>query len=163
MGLFDLTPWRPSRSLSRAGGDPFADFRQQMDRLFEDFFGPVEGRALPESAAPALAPRLDVAETDNAYEISVELPGVEEKDLEVSVNDGVLSIKGEKRAESEEKKKNYHRIERSYGSFERRLQLPAEVDAEKIGADFSNGLLTVTVPKTEAAKAQARKIAIKSK
>jgi HSP20 family protein len=162
MRLQYLSPFVSKRALTTGGYDPFRPFRSQFDRLFEDFFGDYGAPATRgEAAAPAISPSLDIAETDKAYEIAVELPGVEEKDLDVSVSDGVLAIKGEKRSESEEKDKNFHRVERSYGSFERRLTLPAEADAEKIDANFANGVLTVTIPKTEGAKETVRKISIK--
>jgi HSP20 family protein len=164
MRLQYLSPSVSKRALTTGGYDPFRPFRSQFDRLFEDFFGDYGApatRGEGEAAAPAISPNLDIAETDKAYEIAVELPGVEEKDLDVSVSEGVLAIKGEKRSESEEKEKNFHRVERSYGSFERRLTLPAEVDAEKIDANFANGVLTVTIPKAEGAKETVRKISIK--
>jgi len=163
MRLQYLSPRISKRALTTGGYDPFRQFRSQFDRLFEDFFGDEGVPATRgEAAAPAISPNLDVAESDKAYEIAVELPGVAEKDLDVTVSDGVLAIKGEKRSESEEKDKNYHRVERSYGSFERRLTLPAEVDAEKIDAGFANGVLMVTIPKAEGAKETVKKIAIKS-
>jgi len=164
MRLQYLSPRISKRALTTGGYDPFRQFRSQFDRLFEDFFGDYgasTGRG-EAAALPAISPSLDVAETEKAYEISVELPGVAEKDLDVSVSEGVLSIKGEKRSESEEKDKNFHRVERSYGSFERRLTLPAEADAEKIDAGFANGVLTVTIPKAEGAKETVKKISIKS-
>lgn len=163
MRLQYLSPRISKRALTTGGYDPFRQFRSQFDRLFEDFFGDDAPAGRGEAAAvPAISPSLDVAESDKAFEISVELPGVAEKDLDVTVSEGVLSIKGEKRSESEEKDKNYHRVERSYGSFERRLTLPAEADAEKIDAGFANGVLTVTIPKAEGAKETVKKISIKS-
>jgi HSP20 family protein len=163
MRLQYLSPRISKRALTTGGYDPFRQFRSQFDRLFEDFFGDETSAGRGEAAAvPAISPNLDVAESDKAYEISVELPGVAEKDLDVTVTEGVLSIKGEKRSESEEKDKNYHRVERSYGSFERRLTLPAEADADKIDAGFANGVLTVTIPKVEGAKETVKKISIKS-
>ena len=164
MRLQYLSPRISKRALSSGRYDPFGQFRSQFDRLFEDFFGDYDAPAGRGEGAtvPAITPHLDVAESDKAYEIAVELPGVEEKDLDVSVSEGVLAIKGEKRSESEESEKNYHRVERSYGSFERRLTLPNEIDAEKIDAGFTNGVLTVTIPKAENAKEAVKKIAIKS-
>jgi len=164
MRLQYLSPRISKRALTTGGYDPFRTFRSQFDRLFEDFFGDYDAPATPGEAAavPTISPSLDVSETDKAYEIAVELPGVAEKDIDVSVFDGVLAIKGEKRSESEAKEKNYHRVERSYGSFERRLTLPAEADAEKIDAGFANGVLTVTIPKAEGARETVRKVAIKS-
>ena len=165
MARFELAPWKSQFPFARGGREPYSLFRREFDRLFEDFFGaPATNGGEEGAVAPSLAPRLDIAETENAYAISAELPGVEEKDLDVAVADGVLTIKGEKRSESEEKdeEKNYHRVERSYARYERRLTLPQEVDQSKIDAAFRNGVLTVTIPKTKAASEAVRKIAIKS-
>lgn len=166
MARFELAPWKSQFPFARGGRDPFASFRSEFDRLFEDFFGetsPATREGAP--AEQALAPRLDIAESEKAFTISAELPGVDEKDLDVTVADGLLTIKGEKRSEAEEKDeaKNYHRVERSYGLYERRLTLPQDADQSKIDADFRNGVLTVTIPKSKAASEAVRKIAIKSK
>ena len=166
MARFELAPWKSQFPFARGGRDPFASFRSEFDRLFEDFFGDAPASAREEgSVAKALAPRLDIAESEKAYTIAAELPGVDERDLDVTVADGLLTIKGEKRSEAEEKDeaKNFHRVERSYGLYERRLTLPPEADQSKIDADFRNGVLTVTIPKSKAASEAVRKIAIKSK
>ena len=92
-------------------------------------------------------PAIDVAETDKAYEITAELPGMEEKNVEVKLANGVLSIKGEKQEDKEEKDKNYYMRERNFGSFERSFQVPDDVEADKIAASFKNGVLLVTLPK----------------
>jgi len=140
--------------------NPLFSLHKEIDRLFGDFAGGFGFPALPKAGAPVMAPQLDVVESDKAYEISVELPGVEEKDLELSLADGVLTIKGEKRYEKEDKSKNYLRIERSYGAFQRSIAVPSEVDEAKISAAFANGVLKVTVPKKEGTKPAARKITI---
>ena len=106
-------------------------------------------------------PAVDVAETDKAYEITAELPGLEEKNIEVKLANGVLSIKGEKQEEKEEKQKDYYRRERSFGSFERSFQVPDHVDDDKIEASFKNGILSVTLPKSAEAQKQAKKIEVK--
>ena len=95
----------------------------------------------------AMAPRVDVSETDTELKIEAELPGIDEKDVEVVLSDGRLTIKGEKKQEKEEKKKDYHMVERSYGSFARSIVLPFEADPDKVKATFAKGVLTVTVPK----------------
>ena len=153
---------------------PLSTLRDDIDRAFDrmfkdwprfgalsvpDFFGSTEffGKTT------AIAPRVDVTEDDDAYEITAEMPGVEEKDVEVSVRDDRLTLRGEKKTEKEEKKKDYHMTERSYGSFERSFRLPGNVDAENIKAEFAKGVLTLTLPKTAEAKAKERKIAIKAK
>ncbi len=107
-------------------------------------------------------PAVDVAETDKAYEITAELPGLDEKNIEVKLANRVLSIKGEKQEEKEEKEKDYYRRERSFGSFERSFHVPDDVQEEKIEASFKNGVLSVTLPKSAEAQKQAKKIEVKS-
>jgi HSP20 family protein len=141
--------------------DPFMSFRREMDRLFDDF---VSGRGLTrwpgEGAAVDL--RFDVAETDNEVKVTAELPGVDEKDVEVTLSDDLLTIKGEKKREQEKKEESYHMVERSYGSFARSLRLPFAVDQSKVEARFRNGVLTVTLPKPPEAQKPAQKIEIKA-
>ena len=103
-------------------------------------------------------PAVDVAETDKTYEITAELPGLHEKNIEVRLANGVLSIKGEKQEEKEEKEKDYYRRERSFGSFERRFQVPENVDEDKIEASFKNGILSVTLPKSAKHRSRRRKL-----
>jgi HSP20 family protein len=103
-----------------------------------------------------------VTEDDKAYKIAAEMPGVEEKDIDVSINEDMLVLKGEKRQEKEEKGKNTYVSERSYGSFQRAFALPEGVDRGKIAADFSKGVLTVTLPKTPESQKQQKKIEIKT-
>ena len=104
----------------------------------------------------------DVSETESKYEISVELPGVDEKDIELSISDGLLALQAEKKEEREEKKKDYHLTERSYGSGRRTVRIPEGVAMDKIKAAFSKGVLEVTLPKTKEAKAKQRKIPVKA-
>jgi HSP20 family protein len=108
------------------------------------------------------APPIDMSEDDKAYKISAELPGLDAKDVEVSVSGDRLVLKGEKRQHQEEKNKNYYLSERTYGSFERSFELPVSVDRDKIAADFSKGVLTITMPKTDEVQQQQKKIEIKS-
>jgi HSP20 family protein len=132
--------------------------QREIDRLFEDF-----SRGFPTIAgngATALMPSMDVTETDKEIEITAELPGLEEKDVQINVADNILTIRGEKKAEKEQKDKNYRLVERSYGAFERTLELPEGVNADAIKANISKGLLKVTVPKP--APTQAKKIQVKS-
>ena len=146
---------------------PFDRFRREMDRLFDDFSSGFwrgslfdmapSGRA---EAAFRTMPAVDVAETDKAYEITAELPGLDEKNIEVKLANGVLSIKGEKREDKEEKEKDYYRRERSFGSFERSFQVPEGIDTDKIAASFKNGILSVTLPKSAEAQKQAKKIEV---
>ncbi len=113
-------------------------------------------------AAVAAVPAVDVTETDKAYEIAAELPGMDEKNIEVKLADGTLTIKGEKQEEKEEKKKDYYLQERSFGSFQRTFQVPDGVDTDKIEATFKKGVLTVTLPKTAEAQKAEKKIAVKA-
>jgi HSP20 family protein len=107
-------------------------------------------------------PRVDTSESEKAYEITVELPGVDEEDVSISVDDGVLTIKGEKKSEREEKDKDYHLMERSFGSFQRSFRVPDNVDDGKIDAKFKKGVLHVEMPKIAASKSKSKKIEIKS-
>ncbi len=143
--------WRPGREL--------ATIRDEMNRLFDDFFSgfpfPERRRGLMEGE---WAPTVDVAETDENIIVTAELPGVKQNDVEISVVNDVLTLKGEKREEKEIKKENYHRIERSYGSFQRSITLPTGVHADKAKATYKDGVLTVTIPKVEEAKPKSIKI-----
>lgn len=133
-----LAPWAPLTS-----------FKQEMERLFDRF---VEPRWDAFEAAGEWAPKLDISETKDTVVVKAEIPGVEQKDIEVSLQEGVLTIKGEKRQEKEEKDERHHRVERSYGAFMRSVRLPATVEGEKVAASFKSGVLTVTLPKAPAAK-----------
>jgi HSP20 family protein len=155
-------PWRP-----------FENLRREIDRLFEDFDGGVWrspfGRSFfdvqpfsQRESTWATVPAIDVAETEKAYEITAELPGINEKKVEVKFSDGVLSIKGDKLEEKEEKKKDYYLSERSYGSFQRAFQVPDSVDTDKIEATFKDGVLKVTMPKNAEAQKAAKKIEVKA-
>ena len=141
--------------------EPFGSLRRDMERMFEDF---SREWGWSPSAAPgagmATAPRLDVSETDTELKIEAELPGVDEKDVEVVLTNDRLTIKGEKKHEKEEKKKDYHLVERSYGSFARTVGLPFDADPEQVKASFANGVLTVTLPKPPEVKAKEKKIQI---
>jgi HSP20 family protein len=119
--------------------DPFFALQRDMGRLFENDFRDVAGPAV-------LAPSMDIKETDKGIQVEAELPGVEEKDLQVTYNGGVLTIKGEKKAEKETEKSGYHLSERSYGSFVRSLSID-DVDANRIEASFKNGVLKVMLPR----------------
>jgi HSP20 family protein len=131
---------------------------RSVDDLLEDFFG---GFGMERQASP-IVPRVEVSETDDAFIVDAELPGMGEKDIELTLEDNVLTIKGEKKKEEETKKKNYYVSERSYGRFQRSLQLGPDIDADNVQASFKKGVLTVTVPKIESAKSKARAIDIKA-
>ena len=139
-------PWAPLDTLRREVDQIFDRFRETGSRLprpssLFDF-------AWPHEAGFAVAPAVDVVEHDKEYEITAELPGLDEKNIEVKLSNGVLLIKGEKREEKEEKDKDYYVSERRYGSFSRSFQVPAGVDVSKIEANFSKGVLTVKLPKS---------------
>ena len=135
---------------------PLSSLQREVERLFDDF-----GRGFPAFGAGVrdLVPVMDIVETDKEIEITAELPGLEEKDVQINIADNGLSIRGEKKAEKEEKDKNYRMIERSYGMFSRTLELPAGVNAEAIKASLAKGVLKVVVPKPM--PAQAKKIDVK--
>ncbi len=147
--------------------------RRELDRLFDDFGAgfwrspfrsplfDVAPLRRAEAAFRAM-PAADVSETDKAYEITAELPGMDEKNIEVKLANGVLTIKGEKQEEKEEKQKDYHMRERSFGSFQRTFQVPDGVDSDKIEASFKNGVLSVTLPKSPEAQKAEKKIAVKT-
>ena len=153
-------------------GHPLQALRQQMDRLFDNFASdwrlPSLGRSVWDLeplrtslwSRGAVDLRFEVAETDDAIELTAELPGIDEKDVELTMVDGVLTIKGEKKAEKETKEKDYYLSERQYGSFVRSLRLPESIDENKIKARFDKGVLTVILPKRAEAKAKKKKIAI---
>ena len=141
--------------------DPFAEMRAEMDHLFDRFLGgSFFGRPAPSGRAePAatLAPNVDIRENDKEIIVEAELPGIDEKDIQLSVRGGVLSLKGEKKSERDEKKDTYHVIERGFGSFERSFELPDTADQDQIKADFNKGVLRVVIPKrAEAAKAEKK-------
>ena len=140
-----LPPWRPLHSLARR--DMFEDF-------FRDFLGTREGEAGP------LEPAAEVSESDGDVTVKLEVPGVEKDQLHVSVTEDEVTVHGETRKETEEKKKNYYRQEIRYGAFQRSIPLPVEVDAAKATAELKNGMLKVTLPKSKHPKAQEIKVAV---
>ncbi len=145
------------------GESPFLALHREIDRVFDEFRrgAPWPTLRLYDGGA-RFAPAMDVFETDKAIEIDAELPGMTEKDIDVSVVDNVLTVKGEKKAEKEEKEADYHMIERSYGAFTRSLTLPFEVNAAKVEAKFDKGVLKITLPKSPEVTAKTHKIKIKS-
>jgi len=159
MSIRDLAPWRGRHSV----GHPLRSLQEEVDRLFESFgAGFPSLPRLTESFGGGVTPSVDVAETDKEVVVTAELPGIEEKDVDVTFADGVLTIKGEKKAEKEEKDKNFHRVERGYGAFSRAIGMPADVEEDKVKASFAKGVLTVTLPKKPGVKSTAKKIAIKA-
>lgn len=153
---------------------PLTRLRDDMDRLFDDFFG---GRQWPPGRGSEgwgrlpshfnvvgnglVEVKLDVSETPEAIEIEAEIPGVSESDLDIALSGGVLTIKGEKTQKSEEKKKDFYRSERSYGSFQRSFGVPDSIDSDRIEATFDKGVLHIVLPKKPEAKTETKKIAVK--
>jgi len=142
---------------------PLQSLQRQVNRLFDDFFRGFDLRpfAAMESAGE-FTPRIDVKESDKTFTLTAELPGMDEKDLDVMLSAESLTIKGEKKHEKEEKSENYYRMERSYGSFHRVIPLPNEIDLKKVEASFTKGILTVNLPKTAKAKEKTKKVPIKT-
>ncbi len=160
---------RNSPTSARSGGPveralleaPFHSLHREMNRLFDDIFhGRLHGppHANSEKHTPIL-PDIDVSETDGTVRISAELPGVSESDIDVSLDDDVLVIRGEKKVEKTSDTENYHFVERSYGTFQRAVQLPCPVEPDKARAEFDNGVLIVTLPKRAVAE-EKRKITV---
>ena len=165
-------PAAPQQKADRpAEWRPFEGLRREVDRLFEDFQlgawrspfgrGAFDVQPFWRGDLWSRAPAVDIVDKENAFEISAELPGVDENSIDVKFSDGTLTIKGEKRDEREEKKKNFYLAERRYGSFQRSFSIPAGVDANRIEASFKNGVLTVTFPKTPQARKNEKKILVK--
>lgn len=151
-----LIPVGTERAVTRREANPFTFLQHEIDRLFDGF-----ARNFPSfNAATATLPSMDVSETDKIMEITAELPGLEKKDVELNITDNLLTIRGEKKSEREEKNKNYHLVERSFGSFARSVELPAGVKPEDITAEIAKGVLKVTVQKP--APKQSKQIDIKT-
>ena len=172
MTLKELAPWRWG-GLRPWEGDsrPYRDFRREMeslhremDRLFDDFWRDAAQPSLTPDlwALGEVAPRADETEDDRAYHVAVELPGMDEKDIEVTLSEGLLTIRGEKRDEGEKTGKDYYRKERTFGAFRRSLAIPGEIDESKIKASFNKGVLTIDLPKSEEARKKVKHIDIKA-
>lgn len=138
---------------------------QRWDRMFDSFFNRALGNWGTQpgwgNTLSTFTPAINVAESDRDYKVTVELPGMDEQDIELSLHRDHLTIKGEKKQEHEEKGNGFHRVERSYGSFQRMIPLPQEVDAEQVTANFQKGVLTITLPKLPEMQSGAKRIAIK--
>ncbi len=148
---------------------PMQQIHHEIDRMFDSVFSgfglPRFGSSLPgfpNLSEDVLKPTLDVGCTDKEYSISIEVPGVDEKDIRLELSDNTLTIRGEKKRDQEEKEKNYYRLERSYGSFQRVLSLPDDVDQEGIKAKFKKGVLKITVPRRELPKPDVKRIEVKT-
>jgi len=165
------TETSPPQSTKVAEWRPFEGLRNQVDRLFHDFeTGFLQSPLYRDidnfwqrDLGFAVTPAIDIVEKDSHYEVTAELPGLDAKNIELQLSDGVLTIKGEKKEEKEEKTKDRYVSERRYGSFRRSLQVPSSVDADKIEASYKSGVLTVTLPKSAEAKNKQKSIPIAAK
>lgn len=146
---FELTPWRPFKELTT--------LRDEMDKMWNRFFGEWPGM---EPFKGEWAPSLDISETKDNIVVKAEVPGMDSKDIDISLANDVLTVKGEKKQEKEEKDENYHRVERSYGAFSRSIRLAREVQGDRIKATYKNGVLKITLPKSEEAKKKEVKIKV---
>ena len=153
MARHPMTLFTPGGPTSAGPGDPFLALHREMNRLFDDA---LRGGLAPSGAqgqggqgGPLLAPHMDVTETDKEVRLQAELPGVSEKDIEVSLHDDVLTIRAEKKQDRREERQGVHISERAYGTFQRSLRLPFQVNPDQVQAGFENGVLTVTLPKTQ--------------
>lgn len=163
MDAKSLMPFPGNRTPARRAEDshPLPMLRREIDQLFDDFFRgfgfPVLADRMP---AAMMAPRLDVSETENEIQIAAELPGIDEKDVEVTLVDDLLTIRGEKKAERKQDERNYHLMERSEGMFVRSLRLPFTAEAKEIKASFKDGVLTITIPKPKEVREKVQKITV---
>lgn len=151
-----VVPTGVDRPLGRQETNPLAFLQLEIERLFDGFSRSFSSLGTAHSTVP----RMDVSETDKTIEVAAELPGLEAKDIQLGLVDNVLTVRGEKKSEREEKQKDYHLIERSFGSFSRSLQLPEGVKAEDVSAEIAKGVLKVTVKKP--APKQSKQIEIKT-
>ncbi|MDG4876332.1 Hsp20/alpha crystallin family protein [Mesorhizobium sp. WSM4935] len=169
MSVRDLIPWgrnngNQAPTIFRAGDrDPLLSLHREVNRLFDDVFRGF-GSTLPAFSGASVFsggwPSVEISDGETEVKVTAEVPGLEEKDIEVLLDDGVLTLKGEKRSETADRDRRFS--ERFYGRFERRIPLGYEVKEDKVDARFSNGVLTVTLPKSEKAQSQVKRIAIKS-
>lgn len=151
--------WRPGKGLRRGAFRPLSRMEQEMEETFDRFF---RGWPLLREAAEGLgwAPAIDVVDRKDEVILRADLPGMSERDVELTLQDGNLTIRGERKEEKEEKEENYYCCERSYGAFSRSLAVPASVNADKINATFKSGVLEVHLPKTK--EATGKKIEVKA-
>lgn len=157
-----LIRWKPVRDISRwmpvtDMATEFLNMQREIDRMFDRFRGGVSEDSLETN----LWPNVDVIEEDNGYTLQMDLPGVDKKDVKITVSESVLTIRGEKKQTLEKKEDKFQRVERSFGTFERSFNLPAAVRSDRIEADFTNGVLTVSIPKQEQAKPKEIEVRLK--
>lgn len=147
-------------ALQSSEDNPLLSLRNNIDRLFDNFFRGID--ISPFAATPAtFSPSIDVADSGKELKVTMELPGMNEKDIDVSLTRNSLTIQGEKKDETEEKGSSYHRMERVYGSFTRTIPLPVEVNVDGARANYKKGVLSITIPKTEKSIKEAKRIPVK--
>jgi len=168
MNMRDLIPWGRSSPAPSAYRDseqnPFLALHREVNRLFDNVFRSFDAPIPAFSRLSSWSsgwPNVEISENDKEVRVTAEVPGLEEKDIDVTLDDGVLTLRGEKRSETEDKDRQFS--ERFYGRFERRIPLGVEIEEDKAAADFRNGVLTVTLPKTARAQSKAKRIAINGK
>ena len=167
MAITDIIRWNKNRALATRPQDvvdPFSMLRRDIDRVFGNFLGdwrwPDRALNMLDRQVGSFMPEIDVTETEREFRVTADVPGMDEKDLEVSFVEGGLAIKGEKREEHEEDKGDVYRAERRYGAFERRMPLSSDIDVNKAKATFKKGVLKITLPKTENARSNRKTIPI---
>lgn len=148
-----LIRWNPSR------GTDLWNMQREINRMFDSFF---QGGGRDEDFGPGLwTPAVDIAEQENDYVVKIELPGISKDDVKITLESNILTIRGEKKREQDLKEENYHRVERSYGAFQRSFTLPTTVRSDKIDASYKDGILTVLLPKAEEAKPKQIEVKVK--
>ncbi len=165
MDMRSLTPWRWGRPhVPAAQTSPLDLFQQEMNRLFDDFFKGFGVRTLggEGEAAGTFVPQIDMAEDTKEIKVTAELPGMDEKSIDINVSKDVLTLKGKKEEQKEQKGEQMYYAERSFGSFTRVIPLPAEVNPDKAEATFSKGILNITLPKIQKEKQAHKKIEVKA-
>lgn len=165
VSLNALVPWRSNKSEMPATReeifDPFLTFRREVDRMFDDFFTGFGGGRAPRSSF-GITPTMDLTENEKEIVVTAELPGLDDKDFEVTVSGDILTLKGEKKAEHEQRNGDGHYMERRFGAFSRAVRLPFEIKDEKVDATYDKGVLTIRVPKPAEMQRAARRIEVRT-
>ena len=154
-----LVRWNPTRDLTIFPSDTL-NMQREINRMFESFFHGIPGEE-SSFVSSAWTPAVDIAEHDNEYILKMELPGVSKDDVKISMQNNVLAVQGEKKQEKESKGSNYHRVERTYGAFQRFFTLPSTVKADRIDASCANGILNIKLPKADEAKSKQIEVKVK--
>jgi HSP20 family protein len=162
MSLRELIPFtKKSVPVKRDLENPFSLLRHDMDTLFNDLFRGVEMEPFLGRHDARFSPNVDITESEKEIRVSAELPGMNEKDIDITLNHDSLTIKGEKKEEKEDRGKDYYRMERTYGTFCRTIPVPVEVETDKVNAHYRKGILTITIPKSAKALEEKKKITVK--